>query len=271
MNAIQDNPITESDIKQMECLYGPDIPTIKGKTTRGCPHKLVSDMVLIPHELCDTQCNVCLYIDIMYVNGMPFLTTISKNIKYRTAMWVADCMAPTITSLVESVLKLYNRAGFQVTEVCTNCKFKPVLHVLQDSGWSFMTNLANAQELFLKLSTIIASSRSVFMPLIMGFLKKCPTNCYLLHGNGDCSKVKLLSCCLNYYSPREILHHVKLDYVPCLSSVTFLPMMNLPLPTLFMHMHWIVFFYTQCTWSKVDMNVTISPLANATVIPATLL
>ena len=62
-------------------------------------------MVSIPHELCDTQCNVCLYIDIMYVNHMPFLTTISKNIKYRTAMRIADHTAPTIASLVESVLK----------------------------------------------------------------------------------------------------------------------------------------------------------------------
>ena len=34
MNAIQDNPITESDITLMECLYGSNIPTIKGKTTR---------------------------------------------------------------------------------------------------------------------------------------------------------------------------------------------------------------------------------------------
>ena len=82
----------------------------------------------------------------MYVNGMPFLTTISKNIKYQTAMWVADCTAPTITSLVESVQKLYQWAGFQVTEVCADRKFKPVLQVLQDSGCSFMTNLASAQE-----------------------------------------------------------------------------------------------------------------------------
>ena len=63
-------------------------------------------MVLIPHELGDTQCDVCLYIDIMYVNGMPFLATISKIIKYHTAMWVADSMAPIIANLVESVLKL---------------------------------------------------------------------------------------------------------------------------------------------------------------------
>ena len=131
----------------MECLFRPDIPTVKGKTTRPCPHQLVSDVVVsIPHQLCDAQCNVCLYIDIMYVNGMPFLTTISKNIKYHTAMWVADCTAPTIASLVDSELKLYQQAGFQVMEVCAACKFKPVLQVIQDNGWSFMTNLANVQE-----------------------------------------------------------------------------------------------------------------------------
>ena len=145
-NVIWDNPVTESDIKLMEHLYGPDIPTVKGKTSRQCPHKLVRDVVFIPHELHDTQCNVWLYIDIMYINGIPFLTTISKNIKYSTDMWVADCIAPTITSLVESILKLYQWTGFQVMEVCADHEFKPVLQVLQDGEWSFMTNLAYAQE-----------------------------------------------------------------------------------------------------------------------------
>ena len=50
--------------------FGPDIPTMKGKTIRQCPHQLVSDVVSILHELHDAQ-HVCLYIDIMYVNGMP--------------------------------------------------------------------------------------------------------------------------------------------------------------------------------------------------------
>ena len=145
-NVIWDNLVTKSNVKLMECLFRPDIPTIKGKTTRQCPHQLVSNVVSIPHELHDAQHDVCLYIDIMYVNGMSFLTTISKNIKYCTSMWVANCTAPTITSLVESILKLYQWAGFQVMEVCTNPEFKPMLQVLQDNGWFFMTNLANAQE-----------------------------------------------------------------------------------------------------------------------------
>ena len=127
-NAIQDNPITESNVELMEHLFRPDIPTIKGKTTRQCPHQLVSNVVSIPHELCDAQCDECLYIDIMYVNGMPFLTTISKNIKY-----VLHCnvgcrlQCSHNSSLVESVLKLCQWAGFQVMEVCADHKFKPVL------------------------------------------------------------------------------------------------------------------------------------------------
>ena len=61
-------------------------------------------------------------------------------------MWVAKCTAPPIATLVESVLKLYQWASFQVMEVCANHEFKPVLHVLQNGGWSFMINLANTQE-----------------------------------------------------------------------------------------------------------------------------
>ena len=49
MNTIQDNTVTKSDIKLRECLCGSDISTIKGKITRQHPHKLVSDVVSIPH------------------------------------------------------------------------------------------------------------------------------------------------------------------------------------------------------------------------------
>ena len=44
MNAIWDNPGTESDVKLMEYLFGPNIPTVKSKTTRQQPHQLVSNI-----------------------------------------------------------------------------------------------------------------------------------------------------------------------------------------------------------------------------------
>ena len=61
-------------------------------------------------------------------------------------MWVAGHNAHTITSLVESIFKLYQQASFQVTKVCADHEFKPVLKGLQDDEWFFMTNLAHVQE-----------------------------------------------------------------------------------------------------------------------------
>ena len=179
-------------------------------------------------QIHDAQCNVCLYIDIMYVNGMPFLTTISKNIKYCTAMWVANCTAPTIASLVESVLKLYQWGGFQVTEVCTDCKFKPVLQVLQDNGWSFMTNLANTQECVPEAeckNRILKECIHATYHGIPYMMLPLTIICYMvMETTAKLNYFPTKGGCSNYFSPREILHHVKLDYkkhcsMPLLSYV----------------------------------------------------
>ena len=206
----------------------------------------------------------------MYINGMPFLTTISKNIKYCTAMWVADHIVPTITSLVESILELYQQAGFQVMEVCADHKFRPVLQVLQDDGWSFMTSLANVQEhvpeaecnnCILKecIHTTYHGIPYKMLPRTIIFYMVMETAAMLNYFPTKCD-------CSNYFSLREILHHVKLNYkstFPCLFSVMFLLMMNQPLPPLLMCMHWIVFFYMPFPQSKVDTSVIIFPLTRS--------
>ena len=115
--------------------------------------------------------------------------------------------------------------------------------------------------MFLRLSAIITSLRSIFTPLIMGFLTRCSHEHYLLHGDGTAAKLNYfptISGCSNYFSLREILHHV-----PYLFSVMFSLMMNQPLPTLFAHVHRIVFSYTQFKPSKVGMHVIIFPLARS--------
>jgi len=50
----------------------------------------VQNYIEIPPELIKAQESVTLYIDGMYVNGLQFLTTISGNIKYRTATHLPD-------------------------------------------------------------------------------------------------------------------------------------------------------------------------------------
>ena len=222
----------------------------------------------ILHELHNTQHHACLHIDIMYVNGMLFLTTISKNIMHCTTMWVADCNPPTITSLVESILKLYQWAGFQVTEVCANHKLKPVLQVLQDDGWSFTTNLANTQEHVPETECNNCILKERICTTYHGIPYKwlpCAIICYIVME----TVVKLnyfptKGGCSNYFSPREILHHVKLDYkkhcsLPLLSYVLAHDELTLT-NTVYTHALDCLFLCAIQN-KRVGMNVIISPLA----------
>ena len=88
MNAIGNNPVATKDIDLAEKIFGPDIGHLKGKSTRRMAAPVVNDEIEIPRELIRSQRDITLCIDAMRVNGLWFLTTISKNLYYRTAQYV---------------------------------------------------------------------------------------------------------------------------------------------------------------------------------------
>ena len=51
MNTINNNPVTTDDIKIAKKIFGPDVGTLKGKTTCRKPLPVVNDYIEIPKEL----------------------------------------------------------------------------------------------------------------------------------------------------------------------------------------------------------------------------
>jgi hypothetical protein len=51
LNMIPDCPITNENIKHADTLFGPDLATIRGKTVRRKPTRVVTDYVDIPRTL----------------------------------------------------------------------------------------------------------------------------------------------------------------------------------------------------------------------------
>jgi hypothetical protein len=84
MNFIQNCPVTVEDINLAKAICGPDVPSLKGKLTRERPSPVVQDYIEIPPELLFRQQIIDRCIDTFFVNGLPFFSSISKRILYRT-------------------------------------------------------------------------------------------------------------------------------------------------------------------------------------------
>ena len=145
MNVIGNNPVTTEDFKIAEKNFGPDIGALKGKTTRDKPALVVNDQIEIPHELIATQRKVTLCIDGMEVNGLVFLTTISKNLYYHTAQFVPRKTPAAYQEALSSVFRIYKNAGFRITIIQSDNEIRPLMEHLSDI-YDVTMNFANPQE-----------------------------------------------------------------------------------------------------------------------------
>ena len=124
--------MTKEDIKIAEDIYGKDISTLKGKSTRTKPIPKVRDVLEIPKALLLKHQNVELCADIMYIQNMSFLTTISKNIMYCTIEWIPDKTTTTMMNAFDNVFRIYNKAGFVITRLYCDPEFHHMKDVLAD-------------------------------------------------------------------------------------------------------------------------------------------
>ena len=59
-----------------ERIWGPDISTLKGRTTRRNPKRVEVDQIVIPPEILEKHQHLVWCCDLFFVNGIPFLTGI---------------------------------------------------------------------------------------------------------------------------------------------------------------------------------------------------
>jgi hypothetical protein len=122
MNAIKNIPVTLEDVKISEMIFGSDIGRIKGETIRIKPIPVVSDYIEIPQEMVEKQQDIILCIDTMFINGIAFFTSISRNIMFRTAEPINNQGKEEYVRVMKNVLQIYKNAGFKVTRIQVNIK-----------------------------------------------------------------------------------------------------------------------------------------------------
>ena len=99
-----------------ERTFGPDVATLKGKSTRSKPKPVKTDIIEIPKELKMKHENLELCMDVMFVNKCAMLTTIDKSIKFRSLVPLNSQKHEEYYRALDVVLHHYNKAGFVINK-----------------------------------------------------------------------------------------------------------------------------------------------------------
>ena len=127
--------VTRQDILNAEHIFGPERGSLQGKTTRGASDQVrAGGLVPIPVTIMAHYQKVVLCIDVMKVNKMPFLVSISRAIKFGTVAWLKNAKAPTILEKITEVHKMYVKRGFILEIIEVDGQFEPLRGDLAGMG-----------------------------------------------------------------------------------------------------------------------------------------
>jgi len=143
-NQIKDCPVTIDDIKISEKIFGPDVYALKGKSTRPRPRVVVNDYIEIPRSLKQAHQGITLCADIMFIDEVPLLLTVSKHIKFLTIRYIDNREGTTIWEALKHTFVKYNQAGFAIKEFRADVEFEKIRFDLEQK--QINVNLTSGKE-----------------------------------------------------------------------------------------------------------------------------
>ena len=120
---IRNCPITPEAVNIANTIFGPDIATLKGKTTRKYYKPVVTDHVEIPKHILDLENAVTLEAEMMFVNGMGFFVGTSRKIEFTTHGYIPICTKGKLGNSLRKVISLYNNSLFKIRNALMDREF----------------------------------------------------------------------------------------------------------------------------------------------------
>jgi hypothetical protein len=130
--------VTVEDVNISEKIFGPDMSSLKGKSTRRKPKPVRSDLIEIPKEIITKHHDIDLCMDAMYVNECGMLTAIDRTIKFRSLVPMNTTQHVEYYRALDQILRHYNRAGFVIRTIHCNREFRGMMEKVRPGrGYEF--------------------------------------------------------------------------------------------------------------------------------------
>lgn len=214
-NLIKNCPVTVDDVNLAEKIFGPDVSTLKGRSTRPRPTTVIEDAIEIPRELVVKNLVLESSIDIMFVNRLPFLTAIDKSIKYRSLIPLDSRNVDEFYRALQLVLRKYNGAGFFIKRIHADGEFKSTMEELEtklDVEINFASPGDHVPEAERNNRVIQERFRILMARLPFKVIPNVMIRAFLMDVTKSLNLFPAKGGISEYYSPDMILSRRNLDY-----------------------------------------------------------
>jgi hypothetical protein len=211
-NLIPNCPVTSSDITNAKAIFGPDLPSIRGKTVRWTPTPVVADYVVVPRELVQANKRMTLAADVFFVDGTAFLLTVSRRIKFVSAEHLPTRTAVSLSKHMKRALDVYGRAGFIVRNILMDGEFeklKPLMPSVECNTTAAKEHVSEAER---AIRTLKERMRGLLATLPFTHIPKRMKIEFIYFMVLWMNAFPVKSGISQTFSPRELLVRWRLDY-----------------------------------------------------------
>ena len=131
-NIMRNCPVEVDDANLADAIFGKDVPTLKGKSTRPKTKQIKNVKIELPEELELRDKELELAMDVMFIDKSSFLVTIDRSIKYRAAVGIKDRSADELFESLDIILRMYNDAGYDIKTIYCDGEFRGILDRVSD-------------------------------------------------------------------------------------------------------------------------------------------
>jgi hypothetical protein len=123
-------PVTVKSFDESKSIFGPDLAGVRGRITRSKPAHVHVEYLTIPRSIVNGYQEVILSVDVMFVDEVPFLVSVSRGINLITAEFTPVLTAKNLAANIKHILQVYMRGGFKVSTLIMDNEFDCLVPLL---------------------------------------------------------------------------------------------------------------------------------------------